>query len=149
MWQYANHFDKSLPKCNPSPGNLNTYIDTLIGVCDFTYRKLHDCLLEHLQCLTTKHGIVIRKFSSQPMKSIDAIHHAVLSSATEYCDSYLSWVLEFIKLPQKLENKWFLKATQAVTEQYDIQFALGENFLSRSLQQLHSMTSTTRDFVMA
>ncbi len=50
-------------------------------------------------------------------------------------------MLEFIKLPQKLENKWLLKATQALTEQYDIQFALGKNFF------VQIITATTFNYI--
>ena len=136
MWSFANHLDKSLPKKNPGKQDLDAYIDIMLSMSDFTSNRVHDRLLEYLQSLCRVHSVVSTEFKSQSAKSIESIHAAVLSSASEFNEEYLKLVLKFIKLPQHHEVEWLNNAVNDVMEQYDIQFAWGQkNFVIKIANQ--------------
>ena len=142
-WDFANHFDKNLPKVNPEKKHLQTFADILLSVLDNTYNKIHDRLLEHLQQLTRKYGISANNFQYHSSKNIESIHKAVLSSTHQFSDQYLKMVLEFLKLPQKHEVEWLRLATEDVKNQYDIQFAWGKTnfvqaFAQKTFNDLHN-----------
>ena len=147
-WCYANHFDKNLPKSNPEDRHLQKYADILRSVLDNTYNKLHDRLLEHLQHLTRKYGILATSFENHSSKNIDSIHKAVLSSTHRFSDQYLSMVLEFLKMPQKQEVEWLRLATEDVKNQYDIEFEFGKRNFVQEHAKKHSMTYIIKDFVV-
>ena len=142
-WCYANHFDKNLPKSDPEDRHLQKYADILRSVLDNTYNKLHDRLLEHLQHLTRKYGILATSFENHSSKNIDSIHKAVLSSTHRFSDQYLSMVLEFLKMPQKQEVEWLRLATEDVKNQYDIEFEFGkrnfvQEYAKKTFNDLHN-----------
>ena len=126
-WEYANHFDKNLPKNNPEETHLWQFVEMLVRIRDFMYTKIHDRMLEHLQSVARKHGIFATYFSkSHSSKNIESIHKAVLSSTDRYTDAYLKMVLEFFKLPLKQEREWLRLAEEDVQAQYDILFEWGK-----------------------
>ena len=41
-WEYANHFDKNLPKNNPEEKRLWQFVEMLVRIRDFVYNKFQD-----------------------------------------------------------------------------------------------------------
>ena len=144
-WEYANHFDKNLPKDNPEEKHLVQFAKIIVSMMDFVYTKIHDRMLEHLQSLAREYGIFATYFKSHSSKNIESIHKAVLSSTDGYTDAYLKMVLEFLKLPQKQKREWLRLAIDDVKAQYDIEFEWGKPILSRRMQMQDLITALTRD----